>query len=104
VLTTGADGYATFTGLCPDTQVGDILYRITEVSTKPGYSLLTGYAFEGALSEQSDLDVSFTVVNQPEFTLPSTGGSGFTVLSALAAVLGIAAGTILLLCKKKSED
>ena len=100
-LTTGADGTAIFTGLCIDTQVGEVYYRITELSTKPGYSLLTGYAFEGNLTEQSVIDVSFTIVNQPEFTMPATGGRGYRIVIASLALIGLCAGAFFLFRRKE---
>ena len=100
-LTTGADGTAIFTGLCIDTQVGEVCYRITEVSTKPGYSLLTGYAFEGNLTERSEIDVSFTIVNQPEFTMPATGGRGYRIVIAGLALIGLCAGAFFLFRRKE---
>ena len=99
-LVTGEDGIAVFTGLCIDTQLGQVRYRVTEVSTVPGYRLLAGYAFEGSLSEQEQTDVSFAVVNQPEFTLPATGGRGFTALMAIAAAVLTAAGAVLVIYRK----
>ena len=103
-LTTGEDGMAVFSGLCVDSQLGEIRYRITEVATVPGYSLLPGYAFEGTLSEGSEIDVSLTVVNLPEFAMPSTGGNGFTAVAVILFLSGILAGGLFLLCRKKQED
>ena len=103
-LTTGEDGVAVFSGLCIDTQMGEVYYRITEVSTLPGYSLLSDYAFEGTLSEESEIDVSLTVVNLPEFTMPSTGGNGFTAVAVILFLSGLLAGGLYLLCRKKQED
>ena len=102
-LTTDEDGIAVFSGLCIDTQMGEVYYRITEVSTVPGYSLLSDYAFEGTLSEESEIDVSLTVVNLPEFTMPSTGGNGFTAVAVILLLSGLLAGGLYLLCKKKQE-
>jgi hypothetical protein len=102
-LTTGEDGVAVFSGLCIDTQMGEVYYRITEVSTVPGYSLLSDYAFEGTLSEESEIDVSLTVVNLPEFTMPSTGGNGFTAVAVILLLSGLLAGGLYLLCRKKQE-
>ena len=69
-------------------QLGEVLYRVTEIETKNGYSLLPGYAFEGSLSEDSEIEVSFTVVNQPEFKMPATGGGGFNYLMLAFPLLG----------------
>lgn len=102
-LVTGVDGYAVFTGLCIDTQLGEVLYRVTETATKNGYSLLPGYAFNDSLSENTDIEVSFTVVNQPEFKMPATGGSGFTGMMIAVAFAGLAAAAMLLMMKKRRE-
>lgn len=102
-LVTGVDGYAVFTGLCIDTQLGEVLYRVTETATKNGYSLLPGYAFNDSLSENTDIEVSFTVVNQPEFKMPATGGSGFIGTAIAVALAGIAAAALLLMMKKRRE-
>lgn len=102
-LVTGEDGYAVFTGLCIDTQLGEVLYRVTETATKNGYSLLPGYAFNDSLSENTDIEVSFTVVNQPEFKMPATGGSGFTGMMIAVAFAGLAAAAMLLMIKKRRE-
>ena len=102
-LVTGEDGYAVFTGLCIDTQLGEVLYRVTETATKNGYSLLPGYAFNDSLSENTEIEVSFTVVNQPEFKMPATGGSGFTGMVIALAFVGLAAAAMLLMMKKRRE-
>ena len=102
-LTTGEDGVAVFSGLCIDTLLSEVQYRITEVSTVPGYSLLAGYAFEGTLSEEGEIDVSLTVVNLPEFAMPSTGGNGFTAVAVILLLSGLLAGGLYLLCRKKQE-
>ena len=103
-LTTAEDGMAVFSGLCVDSQIGEVRYRITEVATVPGYSLLAGYAFEGTLSEQTETDVSFTVVNQPEFAMPSTGGHGFHLIAGIVACLSLALGAVFLLRGKATEE
>lgn len=94
-LVTGSDGIAVFTGLCVETNEGSVLYRLTETATKPGYSLLTGPAYEGPLPEGEAHDVILTAVNMPEFRLPQTGGNGFgfipvsiiTVIASVAVLL-----------------
>lgn len=70
-LTTDASGTLTFTGLHPLMQ-----YRLTEVETKEGYQLLTDYAYQGGIPQDS-LAVSLKVVNVPAFELPNTGGNSF---------------------------
>ena len=105
-LTTGTDGFAVFSGLCIDTQLGEVMYRITETATKNGYSLLAGYAFEGSLSEESEIEVSFTVVNQPNYKMPATGGEGFVPMIiglALAGLVG-AIGFVVIRRKVRRAD
>ena len=89
-LTTGSDGKAEFTGLCIDTQLGRVLYRLTEVSTKPGYNLLTEPAFEGSLPLNGQTEVALTIVNTPTFKMPATGGGGFAATVSAMALAGVA--------------
>ena len=94
-LTTGSDGKAEFTGLCIDTQLGKVLYRLTEVSTKPGYNLLTEPAFEGSLPLDGETEVSLKIVNTPTFKMPATGGSGFAATVSAMSIAGIALAVLL---------
>lgn len=87
-LTTGSDGKAEYTGLCIDTQLGKVLYRLTEVSTKPGYNLLTEPAFEGSLPLEGQTEVALTIVNTPTFKIPATGGGGFAATVAAMSIAG----------------
>lgn len=100
-LTTASDGYAVFSGLCINTQMGEVMYRVTETATKNGYSLLPGYAFEGSLSEDSEIEISFTVVNQPDFKLPATGGEGFTPLIIGLALVGLVGAITFIVIRRK---
>ena len=86
-LTTGSDGLAVFSGLCVETDEGSVLYRLTETATRPGYSLLSAPAYEGALPEEEEYVVSFTVVNMLEYQLPMTGGVGFKAAPIVATLL-----------------
>lgn len=89
-LTTGADGKAEYTGLCIDTQLGTILYRLTEISAPDGYSLLAEPAFEGSLPFEGERDISVTVVNERAFELPKTGDHGvwrYTVFGILLMLI-----------------
>lgn len=101
LLVTGSDGFAAFCGLHVSTQQADIRYRLTEVATLPGYGLLAEPVYVGSLSTAEEIDISFTVVNMPNFQLPQTGGSGFidTVIGIIFA--GAAALTVLLLLRKR---
>lgn len=102
-LTTASDGYAVFSGLCIDTQMGEVKYRITETATRNGYSLLPGYAFEGSLSEDSEIEASFTVVNQPVFKMPATGSDGFTFMIIGLALVGLVGAIALIVIRRKAR-
>ena len=94
-LTTNEDGMAVFSGLVVSTPVQTILYRVTEISTKDGYNLLTGPVFEGELTDPESLELGFTVVNYPVFTLPRTGGGGFAGLWIAACLAFMSGGLVL---------
>ena len=81
--------------------MGEVMYRVTETATKNGYSLLQGYAFEGSLSEDSEIEVSFTVVNQPNFKIPATGGEGFTPLIIGLALVGLVGAIAFIVIRRK---
>ena len=102
-LTTASDGYAVFSGLCIDTQMGEVKYRITETATRNGYSLLPSYAFEGSLFEESEIEVSFTVVNQPVFKIPATGSDGFTSMIIGLALVGLVGAIALIVIRRKAR-
>ena len=102
-LTTGADGKAEYTGLCIDTQLGTVLYRLTEVSTKEGYNLLSEPAFEGSLNPEETTEVELTVVNTPVFKMPATGGSGFSGTVMAMSLAGLAAAALLFALTKKKR-
>ena len=70
-----------------ETDEGLVLYRLTETATRPGYSLLSAPAYEGALPEEEEYVVSFTVVNMLEYQLPMTGGVGFKAAPIVATLL-----------------
>ncbi|MBR4744886.1 MAG: Cys-Gln thioester bond-forming surface protein [Oscillospiraceae bacterium] len=94
-LTTGEDGLAVFEGLAVSTPVQTVLYRVTEIRTKDGYSLLAGPVFEGELTAPDAAELSFTAVNYPVFTLPRTGGGGFAGI-CIAVCLGCMSAALVL--------
>ena len=102
-FTTGADGKAEYTGLCIDTQLGTVLYRLTEVSTKEGYNLLSEPAFEGSLNPEETTEIELTVVNTPVFKMPATGGSGFSGTVMAMSLTGLAAAALLFALTKKKR-
>ena len=99
-LETGEDGMAVFSGLAVSTPVQTIRYRLTEVRTKDGYSLLADAVFEGELTDPEATELGFTVVNRPVFTMPVTGGSGFgRVIAAAAGAACLACASAFLLVR-----
>lgn len=102
-LTTGSDGLAVFSGLCVETDEGQVLYRLTETATRPGYSLLSAPAYEGALPEEAEYTVTLTAVNMPNYQLPMTGGHGFGVAAFGVTAALLCAAALLMLLRKKSK-
>ena len=96
-LTSGDDGYVTFEGLYLGLQ-----YRVTETKAPEGLQLLTDYAFQGELPEESDYIKELTVVNVPNFTMPMTGSkSKLLMASSLLVCLAACAGGIAYLRRKR---
>ena len=93
-LITGGDGIAKFDGLRAD---GEILYKLTEVATQNGHTLLKDPVYKGTLPVDGDsdpiYDISATVKEGSVFGLPMTGSRGFSpwifVLAALLAASGM---------------
>lgn len=105
-LLTDKDGRAVFAGLSIDSQLGEILYRVTETSAKAGYRLLSEPVFEGSLSEDTEIEATFTVVNQPEFLMPATGAEGFQSMIIGLCVVGLVglAAVFIIYRKGKKDD
>ena len=101
MLVTDADGNAVFSGLCISTQIGKVMYRVTEVETLQGYQLLTDYAYTGELAPDETIDVSFTVVNAHTYVLPATGGMGYWPPAVIAVVFAGGAGGCAVVLRKK---
>ena len=85
VLVTGDDGIAAFTGLQIDNQTVKIRYRLTEIATRDGSTLMTTVRYDGSLPDVNGdteiTDVKITAVNNRNLELPNSGGSGFPVSS-----------------------
>lgn len=85
VLVTGDDGIAAFTGLQIDNQTVKIRYRLTEIATRDGSTLMTTVLYDGSLPDVNGdteiTDVKITAVNNRNLELPNSGGSGFPVSS-----------------------
>lgn len=96
-LVTDETGYATFTGLYP---LGS--YRITEVATPNGYSLLTEPILVKNPTHEQNYEVTYKVVDGYVFNLPKTGAADMPLLS-LGIAISLLAGTMALIYFKKKE-
>ena len=106
ILTTGADGNVVFTGLALSTEINsNVLYRLTEVKTLPGYSLLADPVFEGMLTSE-EYDLAFTAVNHSTFKMPMTGGNGFVgaTIGSIFIVLASLALALLFIHRRKAKS
>ena len=96
ILTTGADGNIVFTGLALSTEINsNVTYRLTEVKTQNGNTLMGISVFEGPLTIEEP-ELSYKVVNESVFSMPRTGSNGF-VGTGIAIGLAILAALIILL-------
>lgn len=100
VLVTGNDGIAAFTGLQIDNQIVTIRYRLTEIATRDGNTLMPTVLYDGSLPDANGsteiTDIKITAVNNRNLELPNSGGSGFPV-SSVGAVL-IFVGLLFCVC------
>ena len=104
-LVTDKNGIARFDGLRVYTADGKaISYRVTELQTLNGSSLMPDSIWEGELSTQKEGKVSHEiilgVVNSPVLELPETGSPALRILSIAAAVSALA-GVLLIIRRKK---
>ena len=97
-LTTGEDGAVCFSGLRLDSR-----YRLTEVQTKDGMTLLAEPLFEGVLPRDGERDVRITAINNVQFLLPMSGGSGILPVAFGIALCGAALCAGILLCQKRKS-
>ena len=104
VLVTGEDGTALFSGLSISIGDNHIYYRLTETAVPEGYTLLPEPAFEGELPQDGSRDISFTVVNAPQFTLPFTGNIGFTTVTFGLLLTELALCAAVFLFRKKKQE
>ena len=68
-----------------DLKIG-VKYRVTETKAPAGYTLLTEPLFTGTL-DSSNRDITITACNNAGFSLPFTGGTGFTAYFLFAALM-----------------
>lgn len=101
ILVTDRNGVAVYPGLA--LTLGDrvLHYRLTELSTQNGMQLLPEPAFVGTLPYNGAEEITVTAVNSDGFTIPETGGNGFTLMSLGFAIAGGAALLLLLMLRKR---
>lgn len=104
VLVTGEDGTASFTGLALQTSKRFLQYRLTEIATQPGLTLMTEPVFEGSLVYGENPDITLTAVNGGQFLMPFTGGSGNTLFSFGSLLLTLALLGFSLLWKRRNNQ
>lgn len=103
-LLSGENGIACFEGLRVYTADGKaIRYRVTELQTLNGSSLMPDNIWEGTLDENETFEVALSVVNSPNLELPKTGSSSARIISILAALFTVAGVTLLITRRKKVQ-
>ena len=86
-LTTGKDGIIRFSGLYADET---LKYRLTEIAVPEGYTLLKKAVFEGRIpAENNSYDLEYTVHNGRAYTMPATGGKGFSWCAGFLCAIGV---------------
>ena len=79
------------------------MYRLTEVKTHDGKTLLGVSVFNGPLT-LDEPDLAYTVVNESVFQMPHTGSRGFTASGIGLGLCILAALFILFNLPKKKEE
>ena len=108
-IQTDGDGNAEITGLRVYTDDGTpILYRVTELKTQNGSSLMPGPVWEDNLiieeADSNQYEVVLRVVNSPLLELPDTGSTSLSWMPIDAAIcIAICIGCLFLLHKEKKE-
>ena len=100
-VVTDADGAASFTDLpLYDSDKKPIRYRLTELQTRNGFSLMPDPVWKGTLEGKDNFEIVLGIVNSPAMELPRTGGAGIMVFTVLAALCTVS-GTALLIFRKR---
>ena len=103
-LITDSSGIARFEGLRVFTAEGKaIRYRVTELQTLNGSSLMPDHIWEGTMDGSETFEVVLGVVNSPVLELPKTGSNSVRIISILAALLAAAGVTLLITRRKKVQ-
>lgn len=101
ILTTDKNGAAAFTGLRISGQGSKVYYRLSEVSTENGSTMLLEPAFEGELPYNNSKDITVTAVNTSSFELPHTGSSELLILNLSQILCGICCLALMVVRKKE---
>ncbi|MBQ2748789.1 MAG: carboxypeptidase regulatory-like domain-containing protein [Clostridia bacterium] len=103
-LTSNASGQVVYSGLSVNSQMGEILYRVTEVQAPDGYSLAPAVLWTGYLTEATP-HITISATNGAQFVLPFTGDIGFMPILHGSFLMGIALllGTISLSKHKQQK-
>lgn len=103
-LLTDKNGIALFEGLRVFTAEGKVIrYRVTELQTLNGSSLMPDHIWEGALDSNETFEVVLGVVNSPILELPKTGSSSARIICIFAALFTVAGVTLLISRRKKVQ-
>lgn len=105
-LLTDSEGIALFEGLRVYTADGKpIQYRVTELQTLNGSSLIPDHIWEGSIERIDDgkFEVILGVVNSPNLELPKTGSTSAPILSIFAMLFAVA-GAVLLITRKRKKQ
>ena len=111
-LVTDENGIAVYEGLRVYTSEGVLIqYRVTELKTNNGSSLMPGPIWEGNLLREKDgehqFEVVLSVVNSPILELPETGGNTLMIqpwiVLALLCVSALAVTQLIPQSKKKEK-
>ena len=86
-LTTDAGGEIHFEGLRINSQTGNVKYRLTEVATTNGHTLLAGTAFDGYLPQNDAVDIQIRATNGAAFELPTSGSTELAVVQLVGAAI-----------------
>lgn len=99
-LSTGTSGSVLFSGLRLD-----CFYRLTEVRTENGKTLLSEPVFQGRLDEQATDELAITVINSDVFLLPATGCEDVNYAAFGLPIAAISLCLSVLRCKRrKAQD
>lgn len=106
MLYTDEDGIVEFTGLRRTYGGKDILYRLTEKSSLPGYEPLLDASYTGPLpaDAESGYAVDITVVNSRTLDMPSSGGYGMVFVSIGICGMLLVAAYLFVLARKKYHN